>query len=97
MVGVAFLQGWSFVHDVASHEHTWIMMQASKAAHRRRGDIKFLEHRALASAPFIAHEHGRPLPQNWNVMPLHVLGRHLLDDSSHASKGVATKTLRQWQ
>ena len=41
MVGVALLQGWSLVHDVASHEQTWIMMQASKAAHRRRGDMKF--------------------------------------------------------
>ena len=97
MVGAALLHVWSFVHDVARHEHTWITMQASKAAHRRRGDIKFLEHKVLASVPFTAHEDGRPLPQNWNVMPPHVLGRHLLDDLSRGSKGVRTESLRQWQ
>ena len=35
-LGISVLQSWHFVHDAASHEHTWAMLEVVKAAHSRR-------------------------------------------------------------
>ena len=61
-LGIAVLQSWLFVHDAASHEHTWATMQACKVAHRRRADGMVLEHVVLASRPFDASDHAIALP-----------------------------------
>ena len=51
-LGMVVLQSWRFVHDIASHERTWCMLEAVKAAHRRCNGIHFLEHVVLATHVF---------------------------------------------
>ena len=50
--GMVVLQSWRLVHDVASHEQTWCMMEVVKVAHRRCNGINFLEHVVLATHEF---------------------------------------------
>ena len=45
-----FAKSWRFVHDIASHEQTWCMMEVVKAAHRRRNGIHFLEHNGVGNS-----------------------------------------------
>ena len=47
--GVSLLQSWHCAHDTASHEHTWVMMEATNAACRLRSGVKLVDHIVLAS------------------------------------------------
>ena len=49
-VGVAVLEAWNFVRGPAAAMHTFSLMQAACAAHGRRKQPHFLEHRVLAAA-----------------------------------------------
>ena len=50
IVGLAVLQGWHFVYERASHEHTYALMVAEQAHSRGYSRQRYLEHAILASA-----------------------------------------------
>ena len=79
MLGMIVFQSWHFVHDRASHSHTWAMMQACQAAHRRRSGMKFLEHIALATYSFSEHERAMNLPEHGSTMLSRAIGRIWLE------------------
>ena len=91
------LQSWHCVHDTASHEHTWAMMEAVNAACcLRRSGVKLVDHIVLASHRFSAHARGMTLPDTWSVTPATVLGRILLEDMAGNTSGACMQTLREW-
>ena len=81
-LGMVVLQSWRFVHDIASHEQTWCMMEAVKAAHSRRNGIHFLEHMVLATHEFSELSKDIVLPGTWSFMYYPAIGRILLQEVS---------------
>ena len=81
------LQSWRFVHDIASHEQTWCMMEAVKAVHRRCNGIHFLEHVVLATHGFSELSNDIVLRDTWSFMYCHALGRILLQEVSRSTRG----------
>ena len=52
VVGLAIVKGWHAVHRQATHDHTYALVQASEAFHRRRTGARYLEHEVVAAAQF---------------------------------------------
>ena len=84
---VFFSTSWRCVHGIASHEQTWCMMEAVKAAHSRRNAINFLEHMVLATHEFSELSNDIVLPDTWLFMSCHALGRILLQEVSRSTRG----------
>ena len=51
---VAFRHGWRYVTGVASHEQSFVLMDASASFHRKRSGSRFLEHEIMCSATVLA-------------------------------------------
>jgi len=86
-LGMVVLLRWRFVHDIASHEHTWCMMEAVKVAHRRCNCTHFLEHVVLVTHEFSELSNDNVLPDAWSFMYCHALGRILLQEVSRSTCG----------
>ena len=96
-LGMVVLQSWRFVHDIASHEQTWCMMEAVKAAHRRCNGMHVLEHVALATHEFSELSNDIVLPDTWSFMYCHALGRILLQEVSRSTRGSCMHKLTEWE
>ena len=48
-IGIAVVQTWRFVHDLATHENSSVMMEAVRSAYRRRARVKLLKQHVFAS------------------------------------------------
>ena len=90
------VQSWRFAHDIASHEQTWCMVEAVKAAHRRCYGIHFLEHVVLATTEFSELSTAVVLPDTWSFMSCHALGRILLQEVSRSTRGFCMHKSTEW-
>ena len=96
-LGMVVLQSWRFVHDIASHEQTWCMMEAVKAAHSGCNGIHFLEHVVLATHEFSELYNEIALPDTWLFTYCHALGRILLQEVLRSTRGSCMQKLSEWE